>query len=70
MDESKGVQGRKLCLRKGPVSFGADFYWREATIVLGWVAETSAPNMVWMRIISIKLGWPPVRWVTAFTDTD
>jgi len=61
---------RKLRLEKGPAAFHFSLDWEDKTIILMWVAETSAPNLVWMRLITIKWRWPPVKCVTAFTDAD
>ena len=61
---------RKLRLEKGPAAFHFSLDGEDKTIILMWVAETSAPNLVWMRLITIKWRWPPVKCVTAFTDAE
>jgi len=33
-----------------------------------WEADTSAPNLVWMKSIAVCLNWPPVQWETAYYD--
>ena len=40
----------------------------DRAIILSWVADTSAPNLIWMRLVTIKWRFPPVRCVTCFTD--
>ena len=63
------MQERNLCLKRGALEFRGVFLDNKA-IVLGWVAETEAPNIILMRLITIKWRWPPVKCVTAFTDVD
>jgi len=60
----------KLCLKTDPAAFHFSLDWEDKAIILSWVAETSAPNLVWMRLITIKWRWPPVKCVTTFTDAD
>lgn len=64
------MQERYLRLKTGPVAFRFSLDWKERAIILSWVAETEAPNLVWIRLITIKWRWPPMRCVAAFTDTD
>ncbi|MBA7651753.1 hypothetical protein ES703_59572 [subsurface metagenome] len=61
---------RRLRLFVGPASFGITWSWRDRAIILSWVAETEAPNLIWMRMVVFKLGWPPIRHVVNFTDRD
>lgn len=37
-------------------------------LILAWVAETEAPNILWVRVVTLKIGWPPLHWVSGFTD--
>ena len=48
--------------------FSLEFSRKDRAIIISWVAETSAPNIVWVRIVSIKWRWPPIKCVTCFTD--
>jgi len=59
---------RKLRLLVGPSEFGITCSWRDKAIILAWVAETEAPNVIWMRMVVLKLSWPPIRHVATFTD--
>lgn len=61
---------RKLSLEVGPEVFQFFPSWRDKAIILSWVAETSAPNILWIRLITIKWRWPPIKCVTVFTDAD
>ena len=61
---------RKLRLERGPVAFHFSLDREDKAVILQWVAETSAPNLVWMRLITVKWRWPPIKSVTAFTDAD
>jgi hypothetical protein len=49
-------------------TFSLEFSRSDRALILSWVAETSAPNIVWMRLITIKWRWPPIMCVTCFTD--
>lgn len=40
----------------------------DRAIIISWVAETSAPNIIWMRLVTIKWRWPPIKCVACFTD--
>jgi len=65
------MQDRSLYLEIiGPKTFSIDFSWSDKAIILGWFAETSMANIIWMRLITIRWGWPPVRCVECFTDVD
>lgn len=59
----------KLCLEIGPKGFNFSLSRYDKAIILLWVAETSLANVVWMRIITIKWRWPPVKCVEAFTES-
>ena len=48
--------------------FSFEFSRSDRAIIISWVAETNVSNMVWIRIVSIKWRWPPIRCVTCFTD--
>lgn len=40
----------------------------DRAIIISWVAETSASNMIWLRMVTIKWRWPPIICITCFTD--
>ncbi|GAI95437.1 unnamed protein product [marine sediment metagenome] len=61
------MQERNLRLKTGDLVF-TGIYLDNKAIVLGWGAETEAPNIILMRIITIRWSWPPVKSITAFTD--
>jgi len=42
----------------------------DKAILFVWTAETSVKNYTWMRIIVIKLTWPPIRHVEAFVKEE
>ena len=48
--------------------FSFEFSRNDRAIIISWVAETSAPNLAWVRLVTIKWSCPPVRCVTCFTD--
>ncbi|MBA7506577.1 hypothetical protein ES706_05269 [subsurface metagenome] len=35
-----------------------------------WITETSAPNIIYWRSITLTWHWPFIRWVVCFTETD
>jgi len=61
------MQERWLNLKTGDLQFSG-IYLDNKAIVLGWVAETEAENIILMRLVTIKWRWPLVKCVTAFTD--
>ena len=48
--------------------FSFKFSLGDRAIILSWVAGTEAPNIVWLRLITIKWRWPPVRCIECFAD--
>ena len=48
----------------GGIRFHIHLSWRG--ILFLWEADTSAPNLVWMKSIAVWLNWPPVQWETAY----
>ena len=64
------MQKGYLRLEIGPKTFQIFPSWRDKAFILSWVAETEAPNLIWIRLITIKWRWPPVVCVEAFTDAD
>ena len=61
------MQKRSLRLKTGHLEFKG-ISLENKLIVLAWVAETEVQNKIAVRFISIGWRWPPVKWVTAFTD--
>ena len=59
---------RPLRLKVDKKVFSFEFSLKDRAIILSWVAGTEAPNIVWMRLITIKWRWLPIRCVTCFTD--
>lgn len=39
---------------------------RHRAILLCWTAETELPNVLWVRLIVLRFGWPPVNHIEAF----
>jgi len=62
------MEGRYLSLEIGPKTFQAFPSWGDKAFIISWVAETSAPNWIWIRLITIKWRWPPIKCKTCFTD--
>ena len=52
----------------GETHFRLCFSWKGVCFL--WEADTSAPNLVWMKSIAVWLNWPPVQWETAFYDRE
>ncbi len=48
--------------------FNFEFSRSDRAIIISWVAGTSAPNIAWMRVVTIKWRWLPIVCVTCFTD--
>lgn len=62
---------RSLCLEVDKQkAFSFVFSGSDRAIILGWVAETSISNIVWLRLLTIKWRWPPVKCITYFTDKE
>ena len=43
---------------------------RDKALLFAWLSETSAWNVIHWRSITLKLGWPPFRWLSCFIFTD
>ena len=48
--------------------FSLELSRSDKAIILSWVAGTEVYDIIWMRIITIKWCWPPIRCVKCFTD--
>jgi len=59
----------KLWVMK-PAQFNWCISWREMAIILSWVASTEVKNLLWLKLMTIKWRWPPVKSVTCFTDAE
>ena len=42
----------------------------DKAICLVWRAETEVRNVLWVRLIILRLGWPPIRHIEAFMYQD
>lgn len=62
-------EGQKLTLMTGPLKFNAlRFSRKPPAAVLTWYGETEVVNIFRIRIVVLKLAWPPVHWENAFTS--
>jgi hypothetical protein len=62
---------RKLHLYTGDLEFkGIALDRANRAIVLKWEAETELMNVLWVRLVVVCLGFPFLRWVSAFMFTD
>lgn len=39
-------------------------------ILFLWIRQTSVANVISWFSITLKWGWPPIRWVNCFTSDD
>ena len=48
--------------------------WRDIklnkNLLFVWITETSAPNLILWRSITVTWHWPFIIWVACFTDKD
>lgn len=58
--------GPILKLSRGPAEFSIRLSRR--ALILSWRAETEAPNVGWVTVLTLKIGWPPLHWVRGFID--
>jgi len=64
------ANGQRLCLCRGPTVFsGVNLSWRDKAVILNWGAETEVQNVMWVRFIVLRFGWPPLTYLEAFTPT-
>jgi len=60
---------RPLCIEVDKKKvFSFKFSFGDRAVILSWVAGTEVPNIAWVRLITIKWQWPPVRCVECFAD--
>lgn len=58
-------------LDKGPLEWeGVSCDFRERSLLFAWSAETSLANVVYMRYVSVHLGWPVFRTLGALFNLD
>lgn len=59
----------KLRLAYEPLQFtGVAFDKPNKTLVFCWIAETEVSNIILIRLLALRLRFPPIKIVTAFTD--
>ena len=61
---------RDIKLLVGDSKFEVFFSKIDKALILSWVAETGAKNVTWMRILTLRLRWPPWHCETAFVFTE
>ena len=65
---------RKIALEIiGPTAFVGprwEHVKREKALLFAWLNETSVSNVIHWRSISLRLGWPLVRYLSCFTFTE
>lgn len=67
MPEEEEERNRRLNLSRGPMHFNRASWDRDSrSLVLSWGADTAVENVFYLRIVTIGLRWPPVRWVSGF----
>jgi len=62
-----------LRLSTGPLAFVPP-YWeaikRDKALLFVWIGETELANVIYWRSITLRVGWPPIKFVSCFTFTD
>jgi len=59
------MNGRLFTLEVGKPEFHLIFSRQDKAIILAWCAETQLANVVWLRMVVIRWGFPPIK----ITDT-
>ena len=58
----------------GPTVFVFRPKWEEVkenkALLFSWLAQTEVSNIIYWRSLTLRWGWPPIIWVSCFTDTD
>lgn len=63
--------GHMLRLKVDPErSFHMEFSREKKAVLLGWLALTEVINVQWVRLITLRLGWPPIHSWSGFTSPD
>jgi hypothetical protein len=47
--------------------FQVEYIAEEKAVTLNWWGLTRFKNIVWTRFVFLRLGWPPVKRISAFT---
>jgi hypothetical protein len=59
----------KISLYTEPLSFrGVTLDKPSKTLLFVWLAETEVSNIILVRFLTLRLGFPPIKVVTAFQD--
>jgi len=69
--------GQKLALETGKLRF-VPLTWQtfkqalkeSHAVLFVWTAETSVANVFFWRSITLRLGWPPVKYVECFRNRE
>ncbi len=54
-------------LEVGDTVFQVGYVKEERAFALNWWGDTHTRNIVWTRFVFLRLAWPPVKKVSAFT---
>lgn len=46
------------------------FDWIKGGILLTIAQETAIVNMIWLRTVTVRFGWPPIERKAGFVSTD
>lgn len=63
-------QGQELVLAVAPSKFQVIGSRQDRAIGLVWTADTGLKNVIWVRWITLRLGWPPIVWLTCFKRSE
>ena len=48
--------------------------WKEIkenkALLFTWISPTEIPNIIFWRSITVRWRWPPIIWVSCFTDAE
>lgn len=64
---NKNGQWPTLELEVGPKVFSVGYLVEEKAVFLTWWGMTNFGNIQWTRFVFLRLAWPPMRRVSAFT---
>ena len=71
MADIPASENRPNPIERGRAEFGGiTLDWKDKELLLGWFAETPFKNVVWVRLIQLRLGWPPIGYLCGFIFTD
>ena len=65
----------KLSLKVlSPTLFVFSPKWEEVkekkAVLLAWLNPTEVSNVIYWRSLTLRWGWPPIIWVSCFTDAE